>query len=144
MVEHILIPVNGSPAAWRAVDYACDQFGDATLTLLCVMNPMIDYHRRQAFPGYTRDDEFKNEREKAEHVLESILDTIPDGMSVKSEIGAGNPARTIIQYADANDVDHIVIGSHGKQGVARYLLGSVAEAVVRRSVVPVTVVRPSE
>ncbi|WP_311136947.1 universal stress protein [Natronosalvus amylolyticus] len=108
------------------------------------MNPMIDYHRRQAFPGYIQDDEFKNEREKAEHVLESILDTIPDGMSVKSEIEAGNPARTIIRFADDNDVDHIVIGSHGKQGVARYLLGSVAEKVVRRSAVPVTVVRPSE
>jgi nucleotide-binding universal stress UspA family protein len=47
----------------------------------------------------------------------------------------------IVTYADENDVDHVVLGSHGRKGLTRVLLGSVAEAVVRRSPVPVTVVR---
>jgi len=41
-------------------------------------------------------------------------------------------------------VSHVVLGSHGREGVARYLLGSVAETVVRRVAVPVTAVRPRE
>ncbi|MFW6265865.1 MAG: universal stress protein, partial [Halanaeroarchaeum sp.] len=44
-------------------------------------------------------------------------------------------------YVEETDVDHVVIGSHGRSGVGRILLGSVAERVVRRSPTPVTVVR---
>ena len=44
-------------------------------------------------------------------------------------------------YAEENDIDHIVVGSHGRGGVSRMLLGSVAETVARRSSVPVTIIR---
>lgn len=53
----------------------------------------------------------------------------------------GRPARTIVEYVEDHDVDHVVVGSHGRSGLSRTLLGSVAERVVRRSSVPVTVVR---
>ena len=144
MTTHVLVPVDGSPAARRALEYATEQFSDATLTLLYVMDPMIEFSRQQSYPGYRMDDEFKNEREKGEHILESLLETVPDGVSVETELEAGRPAETIVRYADDHGVDQIVIGSHGKRGVARFLLGSVAETVVRRSVVPVTVIRPTE
>ncbi|MCU4924587.1 universal stress protein [Halobacteria archaeon AArc-dxtr1] len=142
MSNHVLVPVDGSPASRQAIVYASEQFPEATLTLLYVMDPMVDYSRRRASPGYTGEGEFKNEREKAEHVLESALETLPENLSVDTEIEAGSPAETIIGYADANPVSQIVVGSHGRQGVARFLFGSVAETVVRRSAVPVTVVRP--
>ncbi|MFP9193611.1 universal stress protein [Natronosalvus vescus] len=143
MATHVLVPVDGSPAARKALKYAIEQLSDGTLTLLYVMDPMIEFSRQQAYPGFRLDDEFKNEREKGQHVLESLLETVPDGMSVETELEAGRPAETIVRYADDHDVDQIVIGSHGKRGVARFLLGSVAETIVRRSVVPVTVVRPT-
>lgn len=142
MEETVLVPVDGSAPSRRAVEHACEHFPDATLTLLYVADPMIDYSRRRAFPGYTQDDEYTTEREKGEHVVESILDELPDDVSVETELEAGDPARTIVRYVEENEVRHIVIGSHGRQGPARYLLGSVAETVVRRSPVPVTVVRP--
>jgi nucleotide-binding universal stress UspA family protein len=53
----------------------------------------------------------------------------------------GGPANAIVECAEEESVDHIVTGSHGRSGVTRILLGSVAETVVRRSPVPVTVVR---
>jgi nucleotide-binding universal stress UspA family protein len=53
----------------------------------------------------------------------------------------GRPAREIVDYADENDIDHVVMGSHGRSGVSRIVLGSVAENVVRKSSVPVTVAR---
>ena len=49
--------------------------------------------------------------------------------------------REIIGFAEDNDVSHIVIGSHGRTGASRVLLGSVAQTVVRRAPTPVTVVR---
>lgn len=63
---------------------------------------------------------------------------------LRPKLKPSTPAQRIIRYADVNGMDHLVIGSHGKQGIARYLLGSVAETVIRRSVVPITVVRPSD
>lgn len=144
MAEHVLVPFDGSPAARQALRYACEQFPTASLTLLYVMDPMAEYSRHRAAPGYTQEDEFKDEREKGVHILESIRETLPDEISVDTEIEWGSPAETIITYADSNNVSQIVIGSHGKQGIARFLLGSVAESVVRQSAVPVTVVRPND
>jgi nucleotide-binding universal stress UspA family protein len=46
-----------------------------------------------------------------------------------------------VDYAAEHDIDHIVVGSHGRTGASRILLGSVAETVARRSPVPVTIVR---
>jgi len=61
--------------------------------------------------------------------------------TIETAVETGPPARTIVEYADENDADQIVIGSHGRSGVSRVLLGSVAETVARRSPVPVTIVR---
>ena len=60
---------------------------------------------------------------------------------VERALEVGRPTRTIVEYADEHDIDQIVMGSHGRSGMSRILLGSVAEIVVRRATVPVTVVR---
>ena len=63
------------------------------------------------------------------------------GVDLQTAIETGRPSRMIVSYAEENDIDHIVIGSHGRTGASRILLGSVAESVTRRSSVPVTIVR---
>ncbi|MFC6988838.1 universal stress protein [Haloplanus sp. GCM10025708] len=60
---------------------------------------------------------------------------------LRTELVVGKPEREIVDYVDQEDVDHVVMGSHGRSGLDRLLLGSVAETVVRRVRVPVTVVR---
>nr|WP_265338724.1 universal stress protein [Halalkalirubrum salinum] len=50
------------------------------------------------------------------------------------------PARAMIEYADDHDTDQIVMGSHGRSGIDRTLLGSVAETVTRRAQIPVTII----
>lgn len=144
MSDRVLVPVDGSEPARCAFEHAREYFPEERLTVLYVIDPMVDYSRRRAFPGYTEADEYTTEREKAEAILESLLSDVPDDAPVETAIEAGDPARTILAYAGEHDVTHIVIGSHGRTGVARYLLGSVAETVVRRAAVPVTVVRPQD
>jgi nucleotide-binding universal stress UspA family protein len=60
---------------------------------------------------------------------------------LETEIVMGRPARAIVEFAEANEVDGIVLGSHGRDRVAQVLLGSTAETVVRRAPCPGTVVR---
>ena len=144
MGENILVPYDGSAAAREALEYAIDRFDTAEFTILYVMDPMVDYGRQRALPGYSDADEFTTEREKAEYLLEEALADLPVELDVESSLSVGNPSRAIIKHADDRDIDHIVIGSHGRSGIARFLLGSTAETVLRRSAVPVTVIRPTD
>ena len=67
------------------------------------------------------------------------------GRPVSASVAHGQPAREIERFAEANGVDAIVVGTHGRKGLERLVLGSVAELVVRQSTVPVVVVHaPAE
>jgi nucleotide-binding universal stress UspA family protein len=63
---------------------------------------------------------------------------------VETVVRYGHPYREINAYTDVNDIDLVVMGTHGRSGLERYLLGSVTEKLVRTSRVPVLTVRPSD
>jgi nucleotide-binding universal stress UspA family protein len=91
------------------------------------------------------DEWYEGARTEAERLFDRAERRAGDhGTSVRTVEEIGDPARTILEYADEEGFDQIVIGSHGRHGVARVLLGSVAETVLRRSRVPVVVVRGVE
>lgn len=84
--------------------------------------------------------------ERAEEVSDRLFkearelaDDYDRDLSVTSEIG--DPKRVIVDYADEEDVDHVVLGAHGRAERGRPIFGSVAEIVARRAAVPVTLVR---
>ena len=62
-------------------------------------------------------------------------------MEVECKVLKGNPADKIITFAEDNDMDMIIVGSLGKGGYERFVLGSVSEKIVRHSKIPVLVVR---
>ena len=64
--------------------------------------------------------------------------------NINREIVWGNPTNEILRYAEKGDYDLIVMATHGRTGINRLLLGSVAEQVIRHSVCPVFVVRSPE
>ena len=137
---HVLVPTDGSEPARAALEHATTAFPDATVTLLHVIDPALTMYRGEMSYDYQRL--IKLETERAETFLDAAQEFADEhGVSVTTEILLGTPARSIVTFATENDVDQIVLGSHGRSGVSRVLLGSVAEKVVRRSPVPVTVVR---
>ena len=71
--------------------------------------------------------------------LNDLLDTT--AIAVSPETAVGEPAEEIVRYADEQGLDHAVVVNHGRGGISRVLLGSVAETVARRSALPVTTVR---
>ncbi|WP_251330222.1 universal stress protein [Haloplanus pelagicus] len=142
MTKRLLVPVDGSDPADAALSFALDEYPDADITILSVIDPTdVGYGSIEAAPS-TFDRLQRTAEERVENVLEEARETAAEhGVDVTAETVIGMPSRAIVEWAENNDVDGIVIGSHGREGVTRVLLGSVAESVVRRSPVPVTVVR---
>ena len=87
---------------------------------------------------------FETEVVKAAEVrMESITEEVFKGLDIKTEVFSGNPADEIVEYAEKNGNDLIIMG-HSRAGLERVLLGSVAHRIVKLSPVPVMVVRLSE
>jgi len=142
MGKRILVPVDGSEQAHRAFEFVAEEFDDAVVVLLHVINPAeAGYSAQASIPSFS-EEWYESEQAAAENLFAEIA-ALADSteLSIERETEVGKPTRVIVEFADENGIDQIVMGSHGRSGVTRILLGSVAEAVVRRSPVPVTVVR---
>lgn len=134
MTETVLVPIDGSDSSWTALDYVLDHHDDDPVTVLHVIDP--------AEGNYTGEHEAGKPAERSTELLETAHErAMAEALEVDTDTATGSPAETILGYADEHGIDHIVMGSRGRSGLSRLLLGSVAETVVRRSSVPVTVAR---
>jgi nucleotide-binding universal stress UspA family protein len=145
MVTRVLIPVDGSEQAELAAELAFDLFPDGQFTLLHVIDPTeAGFSLEATIPSFP-EDWYEKQQAGAEECFDD-LEALAGGTDLDTErvIEVGKPVRTIMETVDEADIDHIVMGSTGRQGVSRLLLGSVAENVIRRSPVPVTIAREQE
>lgn len=133
----LLVPIDGSDQSLKALRYAVDTFPDASITLLHVA---VGSEGQPVTKG-TLEEWRKNQRERADEFFEAARAEVGDDVEIDSALVYGPIAKKIIEYAEENDVDAIVMGTRGRDSAARILLGSEAETVVRRAPVPVTVVR---
>lgn len=142
MAKRILVPIDGSEQARTALEYALEEFAEETVTILHVIDPR-EFNAYGGVEGWIDVDDLREQRRaQAEKLLENARKRAEErGLTVETEVATGKGARVIIKYAEEHGTDHIVMGSHGRSGISRVLLGSVAEKVVRRSPVPVTIVR---
>ncbi len=137
--QRVLVPLDGSPQAHEALTYATETFPKAAIVVVHVVNPAAGTTDIEGIMTDTAGvvDE---QQQFAEELFEQARETAGDRI-VDSEVLAGRAANEIVKYVADHEIDAIVMGSHGRDGAARLLLGSVSETVVRRSPVPVTVVR---
>lgn len=142
MDDRILVPVDESDQSRTAFEYALETFPEASITALHAIDPR-DFRTYGGIEGWVDMEQLADQqRAHAEQLVEDARAQAEErGITVGTAVVTGKPAQSIVDYAEENDIDHIVIGSHGRSGVSRVLLGSVAERVVRRSPVPVTIVR---
>jgi nucleotide-binding universal stress UspA family protein len=137
MFDNILVPTDGSDCAQAAVGYAADLASryDAGVHALCV----ADSRTLENAPQY---DQIKKEREEAAEKTYNDISagSVPIEQAVRTDI----PHKAILQYATEENIDLIVMGTHGRTGVERYLLGSVTEKVTRLSDVPVLTVKAED
>jgi nucleotide-binding universal stress UspA family protein len=141
MYDDILVPTDGSEGTDKAAEHALDiaEKYDATAHVVYVVNTSA-YSTLPADSNWESitaalEDEGKEATgEIVERMHDADVDAVPS-------VEEGIPHKTILEYADNNDIDLIVMGTHGKSGLDRLLLGSVTEKVVRASEVPVLTVR---
>ncbi|MFB6195695.1 MAG: universal stress protein [Haloplanus sp.] len=138
MPDHVLVPFDGTPKSEDALTFAVEEWPDAAFTLLYVIDPVTSSVRRRALPG-SSEEWYEQARETARTQFDEARELA--GRTFDTRIEVGSPARVIVDVAGEDPFDHVVLGSHGREGVSRILLGSVAEEVIRRSPMPVTVVR---
>ena len=144
MGQHVLVPVDGSSQSEKAFKYALNELPDAQITLVHVLKMTTPwaYGGDESFDLEGYRDEQERRRKNAEAMLEELKDEASaHGGPIDTKLVVGGAANGILETAEDHDVDHIVMGSHGRSGVGRVLFGSVAETVTRRSTVPVTIVR---
>ena len=136
----ILVAYDGSAPAQQAVEYAVREHPDEELILLRVVELADSY--TDASISLFQETLKERRKEAATELSEDVLELLdPETVAFETETVVGDPAREIVAYAEEHDIDHVIVGSHGRKGVSRVLLGSVAEKLVRRTPVPVTVVR---
>jgi nucleotide-binding universal stress UspA family protein len=136
----ILVAYDGSLPAQKAVERAVKAADGEEIILLRVIETadgMIEAGL-DIVQNRLKEMQDKKTSELSEDV-KALLDT--EDVEFRVETAVGKPSREIVAFAEENDVSEIVIGSHGREGVSRVLLGNVAENVVRRSPITVIVVR---
>ncbi|WP_129115881.1 universal stress protein [Halegenticoccus tardaugens] len=139
MYTEILLPTDGSPPADAALEHAFDlaKRYDARLHALFVVQNDV-YTRFTADAGVIANAL----DEEARATLDGIEATASEnGIDVVTTVAEGRPYEEILAYADEAGIDLVVMGTHGRSGLDRYLIGSVTERVVRAADAPVLTVR---
>lgn len=141
MYDHILLPTDGSDGVSTIAEHAGSpaRQHNATVHVLSVADTRNRFEGPSVGLGTEAWKEAENER--AERAVDDAVSALPDDIAVERYVESGVPHTEIIDYADAADIDLIVMGTHGRTGVDHYLIGSIAERVVRQSLVPVLTVR---
>jgi len=141
MPDNVLIAFDGSPLSERALTYAIENFAEATLTTIYVINPIDSVIDVEAGGLPVAEDWYDNARDRATRIHTTATDLAGEhNLELNTVTEVGRPARVILEYADDHGIDQIVMGSHGRSGIDRTLLGSVAETVTRRARIPVTII----
>lgn len=136
MFESILLPTDGSQDMTSVVDRTLElaSLCDAEIHVLHV----VDQRAYLSVPDDAREQVRETLEQDGQSFTKSVAERALDaGLDVVRELRWGDPAPAILSYAVENDIDVIVMGTHGRTGYERYLLGSVAEKVVRIAPIPV-------
>jgi nucleotide-binding universal stress UspA family protein len=167
MYDTILYPTDGSPAAEAAIDHIKNQAQqhDATIHVLYVIDPEHAGAGMGADPASGSDEGMvvtpaggasgmvsdRSVGDVADDDVEAeALDLVEsaaaefDGIETQAAVCVGTPTDVILKYADEAGADLIAMSTHGRSGLDRYLIGSVAEKVVRFADAPVLTVRAEQ
>lgn len=140
MTEHVLIPTDGSDHAEKAVKYGLGlaEAFDAKVHALYVVETKASYILTVGLS----DEEMNEHKEYGEEVVTEVVDRADErGLAGQGIVKTGRVSEEIVDFAQENDIDAIVMGKQGRGAIERYV-GGTAEKVMRMAEVPVTVVGP--
>ncbi len=147
MLNKILVPLDGSPFAEAVLPQAralAECTGAQILLLRVIPTPIYNLVFASNPPLPLQANPEYDTRTLAESYLERVVAEHFSGESdVQREVSSGATADVILEFASGQNVDIIAMSTHGRSGISRLMLGSVAEEIVQRSHLPVLLVRPN-
>jgi nucleotide-binding universal stress UspA family protein len=167
MLQRILVPLDGSDLAEAAIPYV-KEISRRCEPLEVVLLQVVRLPQGRSAPGYMRQDaeipvmmpdsaaqletarhpiyrdqEIESARAEVEAALTPIAQKLRgEDISVRVAVAFGRPAQEIVDFAEREDIDFIAMSTHGRSGLSRWILGSVADKVLRGTSLPVLLVRP--
>jgi len=142
-IKTILCPIDFSEPSKKAFRYACAFAGSmgAKLCLVAVIEPrplvadmMLTY--------IPIEEDLR--RDANEEIKPLVKEALNEGIEVRTDVLIGHPVDVILKHVNDLGIDLLIMGSHGKTGLRRILMGSVTEGVIRKSGIPVLIVRETE
>jgi nucleotide-binding universal stress UspA family protein len=142
MYKRMLVPLDGSELAEAVFVYAKELAGrlDLDITLLHVCTPaereMLSVHK-----AYIERAVEEVKKQTKEVQQQTGVKSKGKALEIRGELAVGRPAEEILRYADENNIDLVLLATHGRSGIRRWAMGSVADKVLRVSRVPIWLVR---
>ncbi len=149
MYDTILVPTDGSEQSRAAIEEALElaAANDATVHALYVVEPIPlgGYSAGMEAASAEWDDVVEEQRAEGAEATGVVAELAAErGIEAVEAIEYGKPNEEILEYVEENDIGAIVMGTHGRSGANRLLIGSVAEKIVRKSPVPVLTVHMTD
>jgi len=142
--EHILLPLDGSALAEVAMLDAesIAKFYNAEITLLRVLPPINDIIKVDNHLVFYIDEQMENRKIRSSEYLNSISDKLKkESITSHTVVEVGHPEEIIVDYTSKNSIDIIVMATHGRTGMKRWVYGSVADKVLKSASVPILLCR---
>ena len=140
MIEKILVAYDGSEYSWKALEYACNLSKSLKGVVRAIYVVEISrFHILLSGVMITRDSLLEIGAKLLEEARQKIKEK--HGIDIEIAIRVGHPVEEIIKEAKHWNADLIVIGARGAGGFRELILGSIAEALIRHSSIPILIIR---
>ncbi len=146
MYQHIMVPLDGSELAECVLPHLkaiASGIGVTKITLARVVEPLHLYGGLES--SLNPKDRQRLEADSMDLARSYLKQTVKQlkgkGITAQAEVLHGHVVDKLVDYANTNEVDLIIIASHGRSGVSRWVWGSVADRILRCSIIPVLIVR---
>jgi nucleotide-binding universal stress UspA family protein len=147
MFQRILVPLDGSMRAEQALPVAARiaRANGSTVFLMQVVSPIVDYSGGLSQVPFINGEIIESQIADANEYLSTMAASdVLAGIETKTEVSFGQPAQFLLKAMQIYGIDLVVLCSHGRTGLSRWVLGSVAHALVHQSSVPVLVLREGQ
>lgn len=149
MFEHVLIPIDGSEQSEAAAETGVRLAAEhgAVVHAMYVVEPIpLGGFAAGPEPASAGHGEvLEEQRNEARESIASVAELCEEhGVEIVEGIEHGRPVEEILEYVETEGIDAIAMGTHGRSGAKRVVIGSVAEKIVRRSPVPVVTIRAND
>jgi nucleotide-binding universal stress UspA family protein len=146
MYRKIMVPLDGSKLAECVFPHVAALAGGGKVESIVLIRVVEPLYQAATADFYLSPDEIAKANEEMKVVAENYLRQLAqnikfNGAIVKTDLLTGRIADVLADYASRNEMDLIVIATHGRSGVSRWVWGSVADRILRSACVPVLMVR---